>query len=297
MDVGLVNTAEILKAAHSERYAIPAFNIVDQLTMEAAIKAAANLFSPVIIQTSSGTVKRYGADNLVWNARFLARRYGVSAALHLDHGRQPDLIRTCIEAGYSSVMIDGSHLPFEDNVAITRQIVAMAHYYGLSVEGEIGSVGGKEEEICAGEMQYTTPEEALRFQQETGVDFLAVGIGTVHGFYAGQPRVNVEILRAIRSVAHFPLVIHGGTGLPDDLVRRLVMAGGAKFNVSTQVKQTYQAALSDYLGAEHALDPMKMLAAAQDALITMMEGYIRLLGSDEKARLAVWDAFNEPVSL
>ncbi len=239
--MSLKNTAQFLISAQQLRYCVGAFNIVDYLTLEAVIHAAEANHAPVILQTSSGTVRRFSAERLVAMTHTLADNSRVPIGLHLDHGTDLNLIQACILAGYSSVMIDASRLPFEDNIAQTRQVVELAHRHGVSVEGEIGILAGAEEEIVVAKNQaiYTTPAEAVEFQKRTQVDFLAVAIGTAHGFYKEVPRLDINTLAAIRDQADFPLVIHGGSGLSMETLRDLVHAGAAKLNISTQLKKTY----------------------------------------------------------
>ncbi|MBN1486742.1 MAG: class II fructose-bisphosphate aldolase [Anaerolineae bacterium] len=282
----LVNTVALLEAAHKDRYCVGAFNIVDYLTLEAVIRAAERKHAPVIIQTSTGTVRRYGPYALVEMTRWLADRSPVPVALHLDHGKDRTLIHDCIVAGYTSVMIDASDYPFDENVARTKDVVEEAHKYGLSVEAEIGVVAGVEDDIVVHQDDaiYTTPEEALRFYAQTQVDFLAVAIGTAHGLYKVEPKLNIDALREIRSHADFPLVIHGGSGLPFAVVKQLVEAGGSKLNVSTQLKRTYIDSLYQYI-SEHReeYNPMRLLDKSQESLIEMIGSYITVLGSDGRA--------------
>jgi len=256
------------------------------LTLEAVVRAAESKHAPVIIQTSTGTVRRYGPHALVQWTRELADRSPVPVGLHFDHGKDRTLIHDCIVAGYTSVMIDASSYPFEENVARTKDVVEEARRYGVTVEGEIGVVAGVEEDIVVSqdEAMYTTPEEALEFQRRSGVDFLAVAIGTAHGIYKVEPRLNMDALREIRAQAEFPLVIHGGSGLGFGVVKALVAAGGSKLNVSTQLKRTYIDSLYAYIGENcEEYNPLRLLDTAQAQLIDMLGTYIDVLGSDGKA--------------
>lgn len=281
----LVNTAQTLRFARTSGYCIGAFNIVDYLTLEAVVRSAHRQNAPAIIQTSSGTVKRYTPAALVEWSRRLADQYDAQICLHLDHGTEPELIRACVEAGYSSVMIDGSHYPFEENVNRTRPVVEMAHAYGVAVEGEIGVLAGIEDDfsVDADKAKYTSPQEAIDFQAQTGVDFLAVAIGTAHGFYKVEPRLDIDTLREINSKVDFPLVIHGGTGLKPEVVRLLVESGGSKFNVSTQLKKTYIESLEQFIKAHpNQYEPLKLLEFTQNQLIEVITNYIALLGSKDR---------------
>ena len=283
----LVNPIEMLRAARAGEYCVGAFNIVDYMSFEAVVAAAEQKHAPVIVQTSSGTVKRFGPAGLVRMGEIIAGPSAVPVALHLDHGTDRAMLSEAIRAGYPSVMIDASKHPFDQNVAITREVVAEAHARGVSVEGEIGVVAGVEDDIVIRQdgAIYTTPDEAIEFQTRTGIDFLAAAIGTAHGFYKVEPRLDIDTLRAIRGRTDFPLVIHGGTGLPFDVVRELVAAGGAKMNVSTQIKQTYTDALFEYIQANRReYNIMKVLQHAYDKLIEMICEYITVLGSEGKAQ-------------
>lgn len=282
--MSLVNTAEMLQKARKGGYCVGAFNIVDYLTLEAVVRAAEKKNAPVIVQTSPGTVRRYGPKTLVAMTRSLAESGPVPVSLHLDHGKDREMIHESILAGYSSVMIDASEFPFEENVRLTKDVVDEAHRYGIAVEGEIGIVSGVEEEVTATKAIYTTPEEAIEFQKRTGVDFLAAAIGTAHGFYKTEPRLDLNTLRAIHSQAGFPLVIHGGTGLSFDVVRELVASGGSKMNVSTQLKKTYIDSLYDYIGGHREeYNPPRLLDYAQQQLIEVIASYIAVLGGEGKA--------------
>lgn len=282
----LVNPMPMLEQARREGFCIGAFNVVDFLSIEAVVAAAERQRAPVIVQTSSGTIKRFGIETVVAMTRTVAAESTVPVALHLDHGTKPEVILEAIERGYNSVMIDGSKLPLEENVQVTRQIVQAAGKAGIAVEGEIGIVAGVEDDIVvnADDAIYTTPEEAIEFQSRTGVDFLAAAIGTAHGFYKVPPKLNIDTLRRIRERTEFPLVVHGGTGLPETIVRELVSAGAAKFNVSTQVKQTYIDSMFSYMEARRQeYDILKVLAQAKQELTDMIADYIALLGGEGKA--------------
>ena len=283
--MSLENTAQILYTACRAGYCVGAFNIVDYLSLEAAITAAETNHAPVIIQTSGAIVRRYGAKRLVAMTRTLAENSFVPIGLHLDHGTEYELIKDCIESGYTSVMIDASLYPFEENITRTRQIVDLAHAHGVSVEGEIGVLAGVEDDLVVQENKaaYTTPEEAIEFQSRTEVDFLAIAIGTAHGFYAKKPSLDVEILRIIHKQVDFPLVIHGGSGLSMEVIHTLVSNGAAKFNLSTQIKKDYIESLVTYLDA-HAdeYNPLRMMDHTQQQLVNTIGKYMQVLGSAER---------------
>jgi ketose-bisphosphate aldolase len=282
----IVNPLPMLRAAREGRYAVGAFNVVDYLTIEAVVRAAEEKRAPVIVQASSGTIKRFGVKALVRMAADIAGPSPVPVALHLDHGTDRAVLHDAIVSGFSSVMIDASKHPFDENVRRTKDVVEEAHARGLPVEGEIGVVAGVEDDIVVrgDKAIYTTPEEAIEFQKRTGVDFLAAAIGTAHGFYKKEPKIDIDTLAAIRERTDFPLVIHGGTGIAHDVVRRLVAAGGSKFNVSTQIKGTYIDAMYGYIGDHRQeYDILKVLRHAHDRLKEMIGEHIALLGGEGKA--------------
>ena len=282
----LVNPIEMLHAARAGGYCVGAFNIVDYMSFEAVVAAAEAKNAPVIVQTSSATIKRFGIRALVAMAETIAAPSSVPVAMHLDHGTDRAILSEAIRGGFPSVMIDASQYPFDENVAITRDVVEEARAHGVAVEGEIGVVAGVEDDIVIqqDEAIYTTPDEAIEFQAQTGVDFLAAAIGTAHGFYKVEPRLDIDTLRVLRRQTDFPLVIHGGTGLGFDVVRELVAAGGAKMNVSTQIKQTYIDSLFEYIqGNRQEYNILKVLQNACEKLTGMIGEYITVLGSEGKA--------------
>lgn len=284
--MALTNSGLILAEARAGGYCVGAFNVIDFLTMEAVIRIAEKRNSPVILQTSTPIVKRYGASRIVRMVQTIAEDSEIPVGLHLDHGTDTDVIRGCIEAGYTSVMIDASHYPFEENVRRTRTVVELAHQNNAAVEGEIGILAGVEDDIVIAQDDaiYTTPAEAIEFQEQSGVDFLAVAIGTAHGFYKVAPRLDIETLHEIHSKVSFPLVVHGGTGLSFDTVRELVEAGASKFNLSTQLKKTYIDSLQSYMEQHQAeYNPLKMLDYAQDQLKQVICEYLDVFGSSNKA--------------
>ncbi len=282
----LVHPGKMLQDARSGGYCVGAFNLVDFLTLKAIVTAAEAKRAPAILQTSSASIKQLGIKTIVALARAAAADSPVPIALHLDHGTDREVIREAIRSGYNSVMIDGSKYPFEENVARTRDVVEEAHAHGVAVEGEIGIVAGVEDDIVVRQDAaiYTTPEEALEFQRGTGIDFLAAAIGTAHGFYKVEPKLDIETLRRIAQATTCPAVVHGGTGLPFDVVRELVRAGGAKMNVSTQIKQTLIDGLYEYIDSHRTeYNPIKLLDHTSKGLVAMIGEYMDVLGSTGKA--------------
>lgn len=232
-----VTLKEVLKEADELNMAVGAFNTHNLEMMPAIIKAAVKQNTPVIVQTSCGTANYVGHRNLVAIAKSLAEEYGVNVVLHLDHAKDFNEIRKAIDAGYSSVMFDGSALPFKENILGTKRVIDYAHPRGVSVEAELGTVGGTEDGVVVNQenVRYTQPEAAVEFVKQTGIDALAVAIGTNHGQYKSKTDINFEQLKKIDDAVDIPLVIHGGTGVKDEDVKKVIDLGIRKFNVGTEL--------------------------------------------------------------
>lgn len=277
----LVSSLEVLLAAQHGKYAVGAFNVENLEMAQAIIDSADALNAPVILQTTSGTL-RYASPALF--AGFisrLARDVRVPVVLHLDHGDSLVLAERCIREGYTSVMIDGSLLPFSGNITLTRQVVAMA--CGIPVEAELGTVGGKEDDHSS-KPQYTDPGEAAEFVEKTGISSFAVAIGTAHGIYKGEPKLNLELLERILETVSVPLVLHGTSGVPYEQVRACIARGICKVNYATELRITFTNAVKAYLANQpEQFDPKKYLGAGRDAVKARVMELIKLCGSDGKA--------------
>ena len=297
-DLGLVNTRELFAKAVKGGYAIPAFNFNNMEQMQAIIQACVECKSPVILQVSAGarkyanqTLLRYMAQGAVEYAKELG--YAIPIVLHLDHGNSFELCKDCIDSGFSSVMIDGSHLPYEENVALTKKVVEYAHQHDVTVEGELGVLAGVEDDVKAEEHTYTRPEEVVDFVSRTGVDSLAISIGTSHGAYkfkpGTNPKIRLDILAEIeKQIPGFPIVLHGSSSVPQDLVAQINHFGGklkdaigidegqlreaaksavCKINIDSDCRLAMTAAVRKVL-SEHPeeFDPRKYLGPARDEL-------------------------------
>lgn len=241
----LVHFSDLLSHAYRERYAVGAFDLVGLEFLEAALAGAEATRSPVILSLAESHFEHYDFEVLMPAVVAAAHRATVPVAIHLDHGSGLESVQRAIRLGANAVMVDASHLPFADNVACTREVVEFAHACGVPVEGELGYVAGVEGEDAEkhpGEAIYTSPEEARLFVEQTGVDCLAVSVGTVHGRLRGRPRLDFERLARINSALGIPLVIHGGTGLEDGEFRRLIENGVAKINYYTALSDAAAAA-------------------------------------------------------
>ncbi len=276
-----VTTKEMLKKAWEGAYAIGAFNAENMEMAQAIVWAAEKENAPVIIQTTPGTLKYAEPKCFAGLVSRLARDAKVPVALHLDHGNTFDLAQLCAREGYTSLMIDGSLLPFEENIALTRRVVEMAG--DLPVEAELGTVGGKEDGHAA-QAQYTDPDEAAEFVRRTGIFSFAVAIGTAHGVYKGEPKLDLDRLSAVRARVDVPLVLHGTSGVPEDKVRACISRGICKVNYATDLRQTFTAAAKRAMEEKpDAYDPKKYLAPAREAVEQRVRELIRLCGGSGKA--------------
>jgi fructose-bisphosphate aldolase class II len=316
-DLGLVNTKEMFRKAFSEGYAIPAYNFNNMEQLQAIMMACAETNSPVIIQVSSGarkyanaTLLRYMAQGAVEMTR-KDLKSNIPICLHLDHGDTFELCVSCIEYGFSSVMIDGSHLPYEENVALTKKVVEYARKYDVSVEGELGVLAGIEDEVSAEKHTYTQPEEVQDFVSKTKVDSLAISIGTSHGAFkfkpGTKPEIRLDILHEIeKRIPGFPIVLHGSSSVPQDLVKQINSTGGklkdaigipesqlreaarsavCKINIDSDGRLAMTAAIRKaFIDKPEEFDPRKYLGPARDALKEMYKHKnINVLGSAGKA--------------
>jgi tagatose 1,6-diphosphate aldolase GatY/KbaY len=283
--MALVTSKELLLDAQKNHYAIGAFNVENMEMVQAVIAAAEELSSPVIIQTTPGTLKYAEPELYYANVAAAAKAAKVPVVMHLDHGSSFDLAMRCFRAGYTSVMIDGSHDPFEQNIAVTKSVVDACHAAGIPVEAELGKVGGKEDDLDGGEGNgYTVPSEAAEFVEKTGVDSLAVAIGTAHGVYKGIPKLDLERITQIRQLVDVPLVLHGTSGVPDDTVRECIARGMCKINYATDLRIAYTEGVREYLqNNPTAYDPKKYGAAGRDRVKAYVLKKIPVCGCNGRA--------------
>lgn len=326
-DLGLVNTREMFKRAINGGYAIPAFNFNNMEQLQAIIKASSELKSPVILQVSKGarnyanqTLLEYMAQGAVEYAKELGCKHP-EIVLHLDHGDSFELCKSCVDMGFSSVMIDGSALPYDENVALTKKVVEYAHQYDVTVEGELGVLAGVEDEVASEVSHYTKPEEVIDFTSKTGVDSLAISIGTSHGAYKFKPEqctrdpktgrlvpppLAFNVLDAIMKQLHgFPIVLHGSSsvpqeyvdiinqyggklpdavGIPEEQLRKASKSAVCKINIDSDSRLAFTAAVRKTLAEKPAeFDPRKYCGPARDLMEEMYKHkIIDVLGSDNK---------------
>lgn len=279
--MALVTSKELLLDAQKNGYAVGAFNVENMEMVQAVVAAAEELHAPVILQTTPGTLKYADEEYFFANVRTAAMRAGVPVVMHLDHGDSFELAMRAFRAGYTSIMIDGSKLPFEENIAVSRSVADACHAAGVPVEAELGKVGGKEDDlVVTGESPYTDPQEAAEFVQRTGVDSLAVGIGTAHGFYKGEPKVDLDRLGEIRAAVGLPLVLHGTSGVPDETVAEAVKRGICKVNYATELRVAFSEGVKAVMAADpDVYDPKKYNRAGRERVRELVKRRMCNLGS------------------
>lgn len=283
----LVSGKRILEPAYEHGFAVPAFNISDYGMLRASLEACEAAGSPMIVSIHPAEWELMG-DEFLASVLELARAASVPVAIQLDHGATFEQVIGAIRLGFTSVMIDGSLLPYDENVALTRKVVEAAHIVGVSVEGEVGTIGPRDpktaEELAS--IVYTTPAEAAQFVADTGVDYLAVAVGTCHGVYpAGlAPKLKLDLIEQIRDVTPVPLVLHGGSGAPDDEVSQSVTRGVAKVNISADMKLAYFARLREVLQDPKHREPHDIYPPALDAVREVVLHKVEVFGAVGAAR-------------
>lgn len=280
----LVTSKQMLTDAQKGGYAVGAFNAENMEMVKAIIRAAEELKAPVMIQTTPSTVKYASLEMFVAMVAAEARNASVPVCLHLDHGSSFELAVRAVKEGYTSVMIDGSKLPFEENIDVSARVVSVAHPNGIPVEAELGKVGGKEDDLVAVADTNTDPMEAKEFVEKTGIDSLAVAIGTAHGFYVGTPVLDKERLSEIRKVVDIPLVLHGASGLSKEDVMDCVKRGICKVNFATELRKAYTDAGKALLEAKpETFDPKKLGEVGMAAVTELVKNRMQVCGCDGKA--------------
>ncbi|MCM3741461.1 class II fructose-1,6-bisphosphate aldolase [Oceanobacillus luteolus] len=282
----LVSMKEMLETAKDKGYAVGQFNINNLEYCQAILQAAEEEKSPVILGVSEGAAKYMGGFKVVVAmVKALMDSYGttVPVAIHLDHGTSFKACAEAIHAGFTSVMIDASHSPIEENIATTKKVVELAHIHGVSVEAEVGTVGGEEDGIVGGIM-YADPDECKQLVQETNVDCLAPALGSVHGPYQGEPNLGFKEMEEILNLVQVPLVLHGGTGIPLKDIQKAISLGTAKINVNTENQMAQTKAVREVLAQKPDLyDPRKYLGPGTEAIKETVKGKMREFGSSQQA--------------
>jgi fructose-bisphosphate aldolase class II len=285
--MALVSMKEMLEKGKKEGYAVGQFNINNLEFTQAILQAAEEEKSPVILGVSEGAAKYMGGFiSVVYMVKGLMESYKttVPVAIHLDHGSSFEKCKEAIDAGFTSVMIDASHHAFEENVEVTSKVVEYAHARNVSVEAELGTVGGQEDDIIAEGVIYADPVECAELVKRTAIDCLAPALGSVHGPYKGEPNLGFKEMEEIAGLADLPLVLHGGTGIPAHDIERSISLGTAKINVNTESQISATKAIRAYLDEhQEQYDPRKYLTPARDAIKATVIGKMRIFGSSNKA--------------
>ncbi|WP_010099474.1 class II fructose-bisphosphate aldolase [Ornithinibacillus scapharcae] len=282
----LVSMKEMLEKAKDNGYAVGQFNINNLEYIQAILQAAEEEKSPVILGVSEGAGKYMGGFKVVVAmVKSLMEEYGttVPVAIHLDHGSSFEKCAQAIHAGFTSVMIDASHSPIEENIATTKKVVELAHIHGVSVEAEVGTVGGEEDGVIGG-INYADAQECVRLVKEAGIDCLAPALGSVHGPYQGEPNLGFKEMEEILNLTQVPLVLHGGTGIPTKDIQQAISLGTAKINVNTENQMAQARAVREVLNAKpDVYDPRKYLGPGTEAIKQTVMGKMREFGSSNKA--------------
>ncbi|WP_042351073.1 class II fructose-bisphosphate aldolase [Bacillus massiliigorillae] len=283
----LVSMTEMLNKALEGKYAVGQFNINNLEWTQAILAAAEEEKSPVILGVSEGAARHMGGFTTVVmmvKGLLVDMKITVPVAIHLDHGSSFDKCKEAIDAGFTSVMIDASHHPFEENIETTKSVVEYAHSKGVSVEAELGTVGGQEDDVIAEGVIYADPQECKELVEKTGIDCLAPALGSVHGTYKGLPNLGFKEMEEVRDLTKLPLVLHGGTGIPEADIKKSISLGTSKINVNTENQIAFAKVVREVLAADaEIVDPRKFIQPGRDAIKTTVIGKIREFGSSNKA--------------
>jgi len=279
----LCTASEVLKDAMTKGYAVGSFNFHNQDVLEAILRGAKEEESPVIVQITPPYIRSLGLEACAAMAKEIIKQFTIPVVLHLDHGDSFELVQRCLMQGFSSIMYDGSKYGFEENIKNTRQVVEAAHVLGISVEGELGSIGGVEdEETGEKEANLINPEDARRFTEETEVNVLAPAIGTAHGIYKKEPVLDYQRLEKVRNLTNVYLALHGGSGLTEEQFKSMIGKGINKINVGTELKMGWTFSTKEAINSG-ITEPMKIREFAIDKVKEIVKGKIKLFGSNKKA--------------
>ena len=282
--MSFVTSKQMLLDAQAGGYAVGAFNAENMEMVQAIIAAAEEVKAPVMIQTTPSTVKYASLALYLANVKAEAEKASVPVCIHLDHGSSFELAMQALRTGYTSIMIDGSHSVFEENIALPKRVVDACAPSGVPVEAELGKVGGKEDDLDGGAGGYTVPEEAKEFAEKTGVDSLAVAIGTAHGVYSGVPKLDLDRLTEIRKLVDIPLVLHGASGLSDDAVRESIRRGICKVNFATELRIAYSDGVKKVLSENpEVFDPKKYGTVGRENVKQLVMNRMKVCGCDGRA--------------
>ena len=281
----MINSKELLLHAQKNGYAVPAFNCHNLETIQVIVETANELRSPVIIAGTPGTFDYAGRDYIQSIVETAAKKYNIPIVLHLDHHTKIEDIEASLKLGTKSVMIDASHHSYDENIAIVKKVVELAHKFDATVEAELGILGGQEDDLVVNEKdsKYTNPQQAVDFVKKTGIDSLAVAIGTAHGLYKEDPKLDFERLKEIRSLVTIPLVLHGASGVPEEAVKKAISLGITKINIATELKIPFSHKLREYLVAHpEENDPRKYMKDAKKAMAEVIKEKILMCMSQNR---------------
>lgn len=281
----MINSKELLLHAQKNGYAVPAFNCHNLETIQVIVETANELRSPVIIAGTPGTFDYAGRDYIQSIVETAAKKYNIPIVLHLDHHTKIEDIEASLKLGTKSVMIDASHHSYDENIAIVKKVVELAHKFDATVEAELGILGGQEDDLVVNEKdsKYTNPQQAVDFVKKTGIDSLAVAIGTAHGLYKEDPKLDFERLKEIRSLVTIPLVLHGASGVPEEAVKKAISLGITKVNIATELKIPFSHKLREYLVAHpEENDPRKYMKDAKKAMAEVIKEKILICMSQNR---------------
>ncbi len=278
----LVNFKEMLNKAKQEKYAVPHFNINNLEWTKYILQECQELNVPVILGVSEGAAKYMGGFDVIYGmVTGLIKDLSITipVCLHVDHGTSFETCQKAIDAGFTSVMIDASKLPLEENIKTTKQVVDYAHEKNVSVEAEVGHIGGTEDNITSTETNATL-EECERIYKETGIDALAPALGSVHGFYKGEPNLDFDRMKQINELLPIPLVLHGGSGIPNEMIQKAISCGTSKINVNTELQVSWSNAVREFLNSnEQAYDPRKVIGSGEAAMKETIKDKVILFGT------------------
>ncbi|MBA7492600.1 Fructose-bisphosphate aldolase [subsurface metagenome] len=276
----LTNSKEILQKAQSQGYAVGQFNTSDLEVTKAIVKAAVKMKAPIIIGTSEKAIDYAGLEEIAGIIQTEAEKVNIPLVLHLDHGKSLEIVEKCIQTGYTSVMIDGSHLSFEENIRITKRVASLAHQHKITAEGELGALANREKYQVGISQFLTDPEKAAEFVKKTKVDSLAVAIGNAHGIPLPEEKLDFDRLASIRRLVPVPLVLHGASSTPEKDIKKVIGQGICKINIDTDIRLTFNKSIREFLKTHPSVyDPREILGSVMDAVQKLVEAKIQLFDS------------------
>ena len=280
----IVNGKEMLKKAKQEKYAVPHFNINNLEWTRFILEQCQEMNSPVLLGVSEGAAKYMGGFKVVADLvkdLDAALNITVPVAIHLDHGSSVEVVKQAIDAGFTSVMIDASKYDLETNISMTKEVVELAHQKNITVEAEVGHIGGNEDGLSS-EVAYANIDDCIKFVNETNIDSFAPAVGSVHGIYKGEPKLDFELMLKIADLTNLPLVLHGGSGIPDEMIKKAIECGICKLNINTDLQIVWSKAVREFLKESDAYDPRKIIKSGEASMKQAIKDKIILLGSAQR---------------